>query len=130
MASYSTLAKVQIVVMDELLDAGDVGENCKVRGKMQGAIDQIVLQLELLQSAQPATGKPCKEHTISVNGQKVKNEPPHEKTYNLHMQKQRRRSASRFAVTAKLISAFVFDTRILQFLFVLNPKFQASSLLL
>ena len=31
------------------------------------------------------------------------------------------------AVTAKLISAFVFATRIVQFLFYLNPKFQASS---
>ena len=35
-----------------------------------------------------------------------------------------------FAVTAKLISAFVFATRIVQFLFYLNPKFQASSNLL
>ena len=32
-----------------------------------------------------------------------------------------------FAVTAKLISAFIFATRIVQFLFYLNPKFQASS---
>ena len=32
-----------------------------------------------------------------------------------------------FAVTAKLISAFVFATRIVQFLFYLNPKFQAYS---
>ena len=32
-----------------------------------------------------------------------------------------------FAVTAKLISVFVFATRIVQFLFFLNPKFQASS---
>ena len=30
-------------------------------------------------------------------------------------------------VIAKLISAFVFATRIVQFLFFLNPKFQASS---
>ena len=30
-------------------------------------------------------------------------------------------------VTAKLISAFVFATRIVQFLFYLNPKFQGSS---
>ena len=43
------------------------------------------------------------------------------------MRKQRRRSASR---TAKLISAFVFATRILQSLCFLNPKFQASSNLL
>ena len=34
---------------------------------------------------------------------------------------------SRPMVTAKLISAFVFATRIVQFLFYLNPKFQASS---
>ena len=32
-----------------------------------------------------------------------------------------------FAVTAKLISAFVFATQIVQFLFYLNPKFQAYS---
>ena len=31
------------------------------------------------------------------------------------------------AVTAKLISAFVFAALIVQFLFYLNPKFQASS---
>ena len=35
-----------------------------------------------------------------------------------------------FAVTAKLISAFVYATRIVQFLYFLNPKFQASSYLL
>ena len=35
-----------------------------------------------------------------------------------------------FAVTAKLISAFVFTTRILQSLFFLNPEIQASSHLL
>ena len=50
-------------------------------------------------------------------------EPPHGKTNNLHMRKQRRRSA-------KLISAFVFATRIVQLLYFLNPKFQASSQLL
>ena len=33
-------------------------------------------------------------------------------------------------LTAKLISAFVFATRIVQSLFFLNPKFQASSLFL
>ena len=32
-----------------------------------------------------------------------------------------------FAVTAKLISAFVFATRIVQSLYFLNPEFQASS---
>ena len=35
-----------------------------------------------------------------------------------------------FAVTAKLISAFVFATQIVESLFYLNPKFQASSNLL
>ena len=35
-----------------------------------------------------------------------------------------------FAVTAKLISAFVFVTRIVQSIFSLNTKFQASSHLL
>ena len=50
-------------------------------------------------------------------------EPPREKTNNLHKRKQRHR-------TAKLISAFVFATRIVHFLVFLNPKFQASSLLL
>ena len=33
----------------------------------------------------------------------------------------------RRSVTAKLISAFVFATRIVEFLFYLNPKFQVSS---
>ena len=47
----------------------------------------------------------------------------------LHMQKQRRRSASR-SVTAKLISAFVFATLIVRSLYFLNLKFQASSHLL
>ena len=35
-----------------------------------------------------------------------------------------------FTVTAKLISAFAFATRIVQSLFLLNPKFQTSSHLL
>ena len=35
-----------------------------------------------------------------------------------------------FAVTVKLISTFVLATRIVQSLFFLNPKFQASSYLL
>ena len=42
----------------------------------------------------------------------------------LHTRKQRRRSA------AQLISAFVFATQIVQSLYYLNPKFQASSHLL
>ena len=56
----------------------------------------------------------------SFRALKPSNEPPRGKTNNLHRRKQRRRSAS-------LISAFVFATRIVQFLFYLNPKFQASS---
>ena len=51
-------------------------------------------------------------------------EPPHKKTNNLHVRKQRRRSA------AKLISAFVVATRIVQFLYFLNPKFPVTSPLL
>ena len=35
-----------------------------------------------------------------------------------------------FLLNAKLISAFVFTTRIVQYLFFLNPKFQASRHLL
>ena len=42
-------------------------------------------------------------------------------------QKQRSRSASQ---AAKLISAFVFATRLVQFIYFLNPKFSASSRLL
>ena len=53
----------------------------------------------------------------------LSNEPRHEKTGFLPMRNS-------FAVTAKLISAFVFATRIVHFLFLLNPKFQGSMLLL
>ena len=35
-----------------------------------------------------------------------------------------------FAVTAKPISVFVFATQIVQYLYYLNPKFQASSYLM
>ena len=35
-----------------------------------------------------------------------------------------------FTVAAKLISAFVFATRLVQFIYFLNPKFSASSRLL
>ena len=40
------------------------------------------------------------------------------------------REGYREADTAKLISAFVFATQIVQSLYFLNPKFQASSCLL
>ena len=56
-------------------------------------------------------------------------EPSHGKTNNLQRQKQRPAQIS-FAVTAKLISAFVFSTWIAQFLYFLNPKFPASNHLL
>ena len=50
-------------------------------------------------------------------------EPRHEKTGFLHMPKQTQIS---FAVNVKLISAFVFATQIVQSLYSLNAKFQAS----
>ena len=52
-------------------------------------------------------------------------EPLHEKTNILHMRKKKTQIS--FAVSAKLISAFVFATRIVRPFFFLNPKFQASS---
>ena len=55
-------------------------------------------------------------------------EPRYEKTGFLHMQKIKTQIS--FAVIVKLISAFVLATRIVQFLFYLNPKCQASSHLL
>ena len=48
----------------------------------------------------------------------------HKKTNNLHMKKQRCRSAS------QKVHAFVFATQIVQSLFFLNSKFLASSLFL
>ena len=55
-------------------------------------------------------------------------EPRHEKTSFLHMRKLKTQIS--FAVTVKLISAFVFATQIVQSLYFLYPKFQASSHLL
>ena len=51
-------------------------------------------------------------------------EPRHEKTGFLHMRKQTHIS---FAETANLISAFVFASQIVQSIYFLNPKFQASN---
>ena len=57
----------------------------------------------------------------------VRNEPHHhEKTGFSPMRKERCRSAVHI-LTAQLISAFVFATQIVQSLFFLNLKFQASS---
>ena len=60
------------------------------------------------------------------------NELLHEKTNNLHRRKQKAQiSFAVTMVTAKLFSAFVFATWIVQFLFFLNPRlFPASSHLL
>ena len=54
--------------------------------------------------------------------------PRHEKTVFFAYAKTK--THMNFAVTAKLISSFVFATRIVQSLYFLNPKFQASSHLL
>ena len=54
-------------------------------------------------------------------------ELPHWKTNNLYANTKAQIS---FAVTAKLISAFVFATRIVQFLNFINPKFPVSIYLL
>ena len=51
-------------------------------------------------------------------------EPRHEKTVFCIYAKTKTQIS--FAVTAKLISAFVFATRIVQSLYYLNPKFQTS----
>ena len=55
-------------------------------------------------------------------------EPRYEKTGFFAYAKTKTQTS--FAVTAKLISAFVVATRIVQSLYFLNPKFQASSHLL
>ena len=55
-------------------------------------------------------------------------EPPHGKSNNPHWQKTKAQISC--AVTAQLINAFVFATRIVQFLLYLHLKLQASSLLL
>ena len=70
----------------------------------------------------------CFSEIINTSMFYIPFKPPHRKTNNLHRRKQRCRSASRFS--AKLISAFVYATRIVQFLLYLTPKFQASSHLL
>ena len=55
-------------------------------------------------------------------------EPRREKTEGFACAKAKTQISC--AVTAQLISAFVFATRIVQSLFFLNPNFQASSYLL
>ena len=59
---------------------------------------------------------------------KVSNEQCHERANILHNAKTRTQIG--FVVTAKLIGALVFATQIVQYLFFLNLKFQASGYLL
>ena len=73
------------------------------------------------------SAKPC-ILSFFLNSFNTFNEPCQEKTGYLHMQKTKTQIS--FAVTAKLISAFVFATRIVQSLYLLNPKFHASRNLL
>ena len=65
------------------------------------------------------------ENHIYVVQDDVMYEPLHEKTNDLDMGKTKTQIS--FAVTAKLICAFVFATWIVQYLYFLNPKFPASS---
>ena len=62
--------------------------------------------------------------TGSTRGLTKRNEPRREKTFFAYAKTKTQIS---FAVTAKLISAFVFATLIEQSLYFLNPKFQVSS---
>ena len=55
----------------------------------------------------------------------ITGEPSRGKTNSLHMRKIKAQTS--LAVTEKLISAFVFTTWIVQFLYFLNPKFSVSS---
>ena len=64
---------------------------------------------------------PCWIENIQIRKMLAKNELRHEKTGFFWGETKEKIS---FAVTAKLISAFVFTTRIAQFFYFLNPKFQ------
>ena len=70
----------------------------------------------------------CLSETYNSGNYRMTVEPHREKTGISAYAKTKAQIS--FAVTAKLISAFVFATRIVYFLFFLYPKFQASSLLL
>ena len=65
--------------------------------------------------------------SAEIKVSRIENEPHHEKTKFCICKTKEQIS---FAITAKLISAFVFATRIVQFLYFINPKFPASSHLL
>ena len=66
-----------------------------------------------------------KDSEIIVQSMEKTSEPRYEKTGFFAYAKTKTQIS--FAVTAKLISAFVFATRIVQSLFYRNPKLQASS---
>ena len=80
----------------------------------------------------PSTGACCAkikiDTEVKVTSFRRKIEPRCEKTGFLAYAKTKTQIS--WAVTAQLISAFVFALRIVQSLFLLNPKFQASSHLL
>ena len=57
------------------------------------------------------------------------NEPHDEKTNSLHLQKQRRRSASQYCEADQGL-CFCYTNQMVQFLYFLNSKFPASSHLL
>ena len=61
----------------------------------------------------------CNSHIIVI-----KYEPPHGKKQHSALAKTK--APISFALTGELISAFVFSTWIVQFLYFLNPKFPAS----
>ena len=65
------------------------------------------------------------EHFLKFNHSLDINEPHHEK--NRIFAHTKTKAQISCAVTAQLISAFVFATRIVESLFFLNPKFQANS---
>ena len=68
-------------------------------------------------------GKKLNDHIKldSLTGEKLCDTKPPHSAY------AKTKTQISFAVTAKLISAFVFATRIVQFLYFLNPNFPVSS---
>ena len=112
------------------------------RGMLRRAVfsDMQRKGLEKMFQKQKYISKPDRKKLASKLGLKDSQvyEPPHEKTNNvLHMSRLMRKPTicicenkdtdQIISVTAKLISAFVFATQIVHFLFFLNVKFQASS---
>ena len=113
-----------ITVDGESIDNSNITETCS-----DGYVFKI---LNSLQSSQPkliGKLKPWNFYSCiySCGKHHIKYEPPHEKTNTAYAKTKAQIS---FAVTAKLISAFVFATWIVRFLYFLNPKFPAFSYLL